>query len=87
MSGEHHPSAPTFEPLTRPTTWRLVAGATIGSLVWLVALVVGAIVLDETNAIEIGLVIAGVSCAVASVVLALLRAGRRREERRYADGR
>jgi threonine/homoserine/homoserine lactone efflux protein len=87
VSGERHPSIPTFEPLTRATSWRLALGAAVGSVVWLVALIVGAFVLDETDAIELGLLIAGVSCAMAYVVLVLLRAGRRREERRYVDGR
>ena len=41
--------------------------------------------LDRTNAIELGLLITAASFVFAAVVLSLLRLGRRREERRYAD--
>ncbi len=87
VSDERHPSVPAFEPLTRARRWRLVLGAAIGSVLWLVTLIVGAIVLHRTEAIELGLLIAGVSFAAALLVVSVLRALRRREERRYADGR
>jgi hypothetical protein len=87
MAGEHQPRVPAFEPLTRARSWRLVLGAAIGSVLWLVTLVAGAIVFHRTDAIELGLLIAGVSFAAGLLVVSALRALRRREERRYADGR
>ena len=52
---------------------------------WLVALLVASWLLDRTNAIELGLLITAASGVFAAVVLSLLRLGRLREERRYAD--
>ncbi len=56
----------------------------VGPILWVAALVLGAWLLDRTNAIELGLLIAGASFVFAAVVLTLLRLGRGREERRYA---
>jgi hypothetical protein len=76
-----------FTPLRPATRWRLIATAIIGPLLWLVALLVAAWLVDRGDAIELGLLVAIGSFVLALPVLALLRAGRRREERRYADGR
>jgi MFS superfamily sulfate permease-like transporter len=57
----------------------------LGPILWVVALVLVSVLLDRTNAIELGLLITAASFFVAAVVLSLLRLGRRREERRYAD--
>lgn len=77
---------PRFRPLGRITPVRQVLLAIAAPLLWLTAFVVTSAVLDETDAIEFGLAIAAASFLVALAVLSLLRAGRRREERRY-DGR
>jgi membrane protein DedA with SNARE-associated domain len=87
MSGEHPPTVPRFRPLKLATPARLVVAAVISPLLWLAALVVAAYVLEETDAIELGLLIAAAAFVVALIVLPLLRAGRRREERRYAARR
>jgi hypothetical protein len=76
-----------FRPLTPATRGRMTAAAVIGPLMWVVALLIGAALVARGDVIEIGLVIAIGSFVVGLLVLALLRAGRRREERRYADGR
>jgi hypothetical protein len=84
MAGDPSASADRFRPLRPARGWRLVAAFTIGPLAWLIALDVAAILLDHTEAIEFGLLVALASFAVSMILLALLRAGRRREERRYA---
>lgn len=86
MTGERQPAVPRFRPLGRIAPLQQVLVALAAPLLWLVGLVVCAYVLEETDAIEAGLLIAGTSFVVALVVLAVLRAGRRREERRH-DGR
>ena len=57
----------------------------IGPILWVAALLLASWLLDRTNAIELGLLITAASFVFAAVVLSLLRLGRRREERRYAD--
>jgi hypothetical protein len=82
------PSVPQFEPIRRRLSRkRLVLLSVASPLLWVVAFVVASIVLDETDAIELGLLVACVSFAAGVIGLLLLRAARRREERRYADGR
>lgn len=85
MSGEHEPTVPRFRPLGRIAPLQQVLLAVAAPLLWLVALVVTAYVLEETDAIELGLLIAAAAFVLSLVVLALLREARRREERRYAD--
>lgn len=87
MSGEREPIIPRFRPLGEVATWRLVLVVTVGPVMWVVALLVGAWVVEETDAIETGLAITAGSFVLALVVLSLMRAGRRREERRYVDRR
>jgi presenilin-like A22 family membrane protease len=79
------PSA-RFEPLRPASRGRLIAGFVLGPVLWLSALVVGAWLFDHTSAVALGLLVAVASFLVSLLVLALLRAGRRRQERRYADG-
>ena len=52
---------------------------------WLVALLVASWLLDRTNAIELGLLFTAAAFLFAAVLLSLLRLGRIREERGYAD--
>ena len=64
---------------------KLIAALVLGPILWLVALMVASWLLDRSNAIVLGLLITAASFVFAAVVLSLLRLGRRREERRYAD--
>lgn len=76
-----------FRPL-RPPTWAgRVALLLAGPLLWVAALVIVAIVADETNLIWIGLVIAGGSFLLGAVFLLLERAHRLKEERGPAPRR
>jgi hypothetical protein len=72
-----------FEPLLRVPRRRLIVRFVIAPFLWLVALLVVAVVLNRTRAIELGVVIAFASLLVSTVLLSLLRAGRNREQRRY----
>ena len=83
MSGERRPTIPRFRPLGRIAPLQQVLLAIAAPLLWLGALVGVAYVFEETDAIEAGLLIAGCSFVVGIAVLAVLRAGRRREERRH----
>ena len=78
---------PRFQPLRPVTRSRLILAFVVGPLLWLVSIVVVAAVLRRTRAIEIGVLIATASFVVGLIVLSLLRAGRKRQESRYAaDG-
>jgi hypothetical protein len=57
--------------------------AVLGPILWLVSLVVVATVVRRTEAIVLGVLVAVAALAVSVVVLALLRAGRNRERRRW----
>jgi hypothetical protein len=82
------PAVPQFRPIRRQLPpARLITLAVVSPLLWLAAFVLASIVLDETNAIELGLVVASVSFVAGLIGLSLLRAARRRKERRHADGR
>jgi hypothetical protein len=76
-----------FVPLRPAPRGRLILRAVIGPLAWLVALLVAAIVLHRTRAIELGMLIAFVCLALSMIVLLLLRGGRNREQRRYGTPR
>jgi hypothetical protein len=74
-----------FRPLRPASRPKRIVAIVLGPILWVVALVLVSVLLDRTNAIELGLLITAASFFVAAVVLSLLRLGRRREERRYAD--
>jgi hypothetical protein len=57
----------------------------LGPILWLVAMLVASWLLDRTDAIELGLLLTAAAFLFSAVVLSLLRLGRRREERRYAN--
>ena len=76
-----------FEPLRPASRRALIAAFVFGPLAWLAALIVAAIVLDYTGAIAFGLAIAATSFVVSIVVLFLMHAARRRQEKRYAERR
>jgi hypothetical protein len=72
-----------FRPLRPVSRPRLLAAFILGPVAWVIALTVGALVLEHTDAIELGAVVTFVSLVVSAIVLSLLRLGRLREERRY----
>ena len=74
-----------FQPLRPASRPKLIAALVLGPILWLVALLVASWLLGHTDAIELGLLVTAASFVLAAVVLSLLRFGRRREERRYAD--
>jgi zinc transporter ZupT len=74
-----------FRPLRPASGPKLIAAFVLGPVMWLVAVVVASWLLDRTNAIELGLLVTAASFVFAAVVMSLLRLGRQREERRYAD--
>ena len=63
----------------------VIAAFIVGPLSWLVALIVVAWVLEYTSAIALGLLVTVASFLVSLLVLALVHAARRRQERRYAE--
>ena len=75
-----------FRPLRPASGPKRIAALVLGPILWLAALMLASWLLDRTNAIEFGLLIAAATFVFAAVVLSLLRVGQRREERRYADG-
>ena len=74
-----------FEPLRPAVRGRLIAAFISGRSSWLVALIVVAWVLEYTSAIALGLLVTVASFLVSLLVLALLHAARRRQERRYVE--
>ena len=76
-----------FEPLRAASRRRLIAALIVGPVIWLVALMVAAHQLQNTWAIEAGILITLGSFAIAFAVLAVLRQARIRQEQRYVDGR
>jgi len=72
-----------FEPLRPASRGRLILGLVLGPLLWLIALVISALVFHYSWAIQLGLVVTAACFVVALLGLALLHAGRRRQERRY----
>ena len=74
-----------FRPLRPESRPKLIAAVVFGPILWVAALLFASWLLDRSNAIELGLLITAASFVFAAVVLSLLRLGRRREERRYAD--
>ena len=74
-----------FEPTRPATAGRIVAALILGSVLWIAAIAVTAVVLHRTSAIELGLAVTLGSFLVSMVLLGLLRAVRRREEERDAN--
>ena len=86
MTGNAELSPPRFEPIRSAPRSRRIAALVLGPLLWLAALVVVAVLLRRTSAIELGLLIALGSFVLALVVVLLLRIGREREESHRAVG-
>jgi hypothetical protein len=74
-----------FVPMRPASGPKLIAALVLGPILWLVALLVASWLLDRTDAIELGLLLTAAAFLFSAVVLSLLRLGRRREERRYAN--
>jgi hypothetical protein len=74
-----------FRPLRPASRPKLIAALVLGPILWLVALLVASWLLGHTNAIELGLLVTAAAFLFAAVMLSLLRLGRLREERRYAN--
>jgi hypothetical protein len=74
-----------FEPLRPASRGVMTAAFIVGPLAWLVALIVVAWVLSYTSAIALGLLVAVASFLVSLLVLVLVHAARRRQERRFAE--
>ncbi len=66
---------------------RLAAAIVLGPITWVALFIVTSWVIDYTDAIALGLLIAALSFMAGVIALSLLRWERHREERRYADGR
>jgi hypothetical protein len=82
MSRDPEPTATRFEPLHPASRSRLVVAFVVGPLMWLVALVVALVLIERTDAIELGLLIAFGSFVVAAIGLLAFYAARRRQELR-----
>ena len=76
-----------FEPLHRASRSTLIVGVVIGPLLWLVVIAGGAVLLKQTWAVALGLLVGVGSLVVALIVFVLLRASRVRQEKRYVDSR
>jgi peptidoglycan/LPS O-acetylase OafA/YrhL len=70
-----------FLPLRRASRAKRRVLLVAGPLLWLVALLVVAVVIHRTNAVEYALLVLAVSFAVALFLLGCMRAARAREER------
>ena len=76
-----------FRPLRPASGTRLAAAIVLGPVAWVLLFLVTSWVVDYTEAIALGLLIAAISFMAGVIALSLLRWERHREERRYADGR
>jgi divalent metal cation (Fe/Co/Zn/Cd) transporter len=76
-----------FEPMRPASRGRALAAVVLGPLLWLVALSVSAVLSQHSGAVALGLLVTLASFVAALLVLSVLHAARRREERRYAEHR
>jgi hypothetical protein len=74
-----------FWPLRPASRARLIAAIVLGPVLWAIGLAIVAAIVEYTDAIQLGLLVMVVSFVLSAIVLSLLRQGRLREERRYAD--
>jgi membrane protein DedA with SNARE-associated domain len=73
-----------FRPTRTASGPSLIAAIVIGPFLWVAGLVIVAVLVHKSDAIELGVLIAVGSILVAVPILIVVRLGRRREERRYA---
>lgn len=87
MSRHHPADDDLFRPLRPARGTKLVLAAVIGPIAWVVAWLVAAYLIYRANVIEDGLLVMAAAFVFSFLVLGLLAWGRRREERRFEDGR
>jgi divalent metal cation (Fe/Co/Zn/Cd) transporter len=75
-----------FEPLRPVSRGRLILRLVYGPVLWLAAFTVVAWLFVSSRVIQAGLLVTVASFLIGLLVLAILRMGRRREERRYVAG-
>jgi hypothetical protein len=80
------PPSVRFEPLRPVSRARLILRLIYGPVLWLAAFIVVALLFVNTWIIHVGLLVTAASFLIGLLVLAVLRTGRRREERRYVAG-
>lgn len=80
-------AAVRFEPLSPASRGKLIAAVVLGPILWLLALIVAAVVVDESPAIALGIAVAVASFVIALLVLSWVYVARRRQEKRFVDGR
>jgi hypothetical protein len=86
VSGPPEHADEHFRPLRPAKGVRLVTAIVLGPLVWVIAFVVTSAILEQSDAIELGILVAMCSFVVGFVVLLVLHRGRDRERRRYERG-
>ena len=84
MSSEGERQPVRFVPLRPASRGRLIAGFVLGPILWLVALIGAAALFEQSGAIVLGLLVTVAAFVISLLVLGVLRAARRRQERRYA---
>jgi hypothetical protein len=83
---DSEPPSVRFQPLRPVSRPRLILRLIYGPVLWLVALAIVTVLFVNTWIIHVGLLVTLASFLVGLLVLAVLRTGRRREERRYVAG-
>jgi hypothetical protein len=74
-----------FRPLRPASRPSLITAIILGPVVWAIGLAILAAIIEYTDAIALGLLVAAASFVISVILLSLVRQGRLREERRYAD--
>ena len=74
-----------FRPLRPASRSGLIAAIILGPVLWAIGLAFVAAIIEYTDAIAVGLEVAAASFVISVIVLSLVRQGRLREEKRYAD--
>ena len=77
------PESDLFRPLRPAKGTKLILAAVIGPVAWVIAWLVAAWLIEESNAIEFGLLVTLGAFVLAFPLLGLLAWGRAREERHY----
>ena len=87
--GDQRLDAPAvrFEPLRPASRSRLIAGFVLGPILWLVALVVVAWVVDKSSAIALGFAVAAGVLRDRPARALVVYVARRRQEKRFAERR
>jgi presenilin-like A22 family membrane protease len=86
MSGPQGHVDKHFRPLRPASGVRLATAIVLGPVVWVIAFIATSAIFEQSDAIELGLLVAMGSFVVGFVVLFYLRWRRDRERRRYERG-